>query len=132
MRAATSLSSVLLLTVLASGSALAQTPSAAPAQLTPEQVEQLSKPAPQEPSSASAEGRNNQRIERLTVEDGGSRVDELRVGGQTKSITVKPKSAEGNIPEYEVIPNNGIRDGGPSKSGADAFQAPRVWTLRKF
>ena len=129
MRAVTALSSALLLTVLASGSVLAQTPSAAPAQLTSEQVDQLSR---QEQQEASAEGRRNQRIERITVEDGGSRVDELRVGGQTKSITVKPKSAEGNIPDYEVIPNNGIRDGGPSKAGADSFQAPRVWTLRKF
>ena len=28
-------------------------------------------------------GRGNQRTERIRVEDGGSRVDELRVGGQT-------------------------------------------------
>ena len=129
MRAAKVTSIALLLTILASGSVLAQTPSAAPAQLTPEQVELLSK---QEAQEQQAEGRKNQRIERITVEDGGSRVDELRVGGQTKSITVKPKSAEGGIPEYEVTPNNGVRDAGPSKAGADSFQAPRVWTLRKF
>ncbi|MBF5003208.1 hypothetical protein [Diaphorobacter caeni] len=129
MSAAKVTSFALLLTVLASGAALAQTPSAAPAELSPAQVESLSR---QEAQEEQAEGRKNQRIERLTVEDGGSRVDELRVGGQTKSITVKPKSAEGGIPEYEVIPNNGVRDAGPSKAGADSFQAPRVWTLRKF
>lgn len=126
MRAATALSSALLLTILASGAALAQTPAQAPAQLTPEQVDQLSQKEQQ------AEKRSNQRIERITVEDGGSRVNELRVGGQTKNITVKPKSAEGGIPEYEVLPNNGERDGGPSRAGAETITAPRVWTLRKF
>ncbi len=129
MRAATALPSLLLLTVLVSGPAFAQTSAQAPAQLTSEQAEQLSK---QEQKDQAAQGRENQKIERLTVEDGGSRVDELRVGGQTKSITVKPKSAGGGIPEYEVTPNNGIRDGGPSRAGAESFQAPRVWKLGTF
>ena len=116
---------LLLLLGIASGSALAQTSSQNVPQGTADKREALSEPE-------QAAGRSNQRTERIHIEDAGSRVDELRVGGQTKSITVKPKSAEGNIPEYEVIPNNGIRDGGPSKAGADSFQAPRVWTLRKF
>lgn len=126
MRAATLSLSALLLTAVVCGSALAQNPAQAPAQPTPQQAQQPSGEEQQ------GEGRLNQRIERLTVEDGGSRIDELRVGGQTQSITVKPKSAGGGIPAYQVIPNNGVRDGGPSRAGAETMTAPRVWTLGNF
>ena len=37
-------------------------------------------------------GARNQRIEHIHVEDNNATVDELRVGGQTQSITVKPNS----------------------------------------
>jgi hypothetical protein len=47
-----------------------------------------------------------QRIERIQIEDGGARIDELRVGGETKSITVQPK---GGMPGYEVQPLTGAR-----------------------
>jgi hypothetical protein len=40
-------------------------------------------------------------IERITHEDAGSRVDELRVGGQTRSIDVQPKNG---APAYEIAP----------------------------
>ncbi|PKO30744.1 MAG: hypothetical protein CVU36_07515 [Betaproteobacteria bacterium HGW-Betaproteobacteria-9] len=41
------------------------------------------------------------RIERITHEDGLSRIDELRVGGQTRSIAVQPKNG---APGYEITP----------------------------
>ncbi len=66
--------------------------------------------------------KNNQRIERIHVEDGGSRVDELRVGGETKNITVQPKV--GNLPAYEVQPQN--TDGGDGTNGR------RVWRALQF
>lgn len=46
------------------------------------------------------------RIERIQIEDGGARIDELRVGGETKSITVQPK---GGMPGYDVQPLTGAR-----------------------
>ena len=116
--------SLLLLLAFATGSALAQDTSQNTIQTAPDVHDQLLNKAP--PS------RVDQRIEHIRVEDGGSRVDELRVGGETKSIKVQPKTAGGGVPEYEVLPNNGTRDGGPSRSGADTITAPRVWTLRKF
>ena len=61
---------------------------------------------------AEPNGRNNQRIERVRIEDAGSRVDELRVGGETQNITVQPKT---NAPEYQVQ-----RDGS------------RVWNVFRF
>ncbi len=62
-----------------------------------------------EPVSA---GRTNQRVERTHVEDAGTRVDEVRYGGETQSIAVQPKTG---LPEYQIK-----RDGA------------RVWNLLKF
>jgi hypothetical protein len=66
-------------------------------------------------------GRANQTIERLRTEDAGSRIDELRVGGQTQSIVVQPK---GDMPAYEVRPMD-VRPG-PNQGGA------RVWNFLRF
>jgi hypothetical protein len=59
---------------------------------------------PREP--APRRKRKNQKIERLHTEDDGATVDEVRVGGQTQSITVQ---AEGGVPAYEVLPNDAGR-----------------------
>lgn len=40
-------------------------------------------------------------MERITHEDAGTRIDELRVGGQTRSIDVQPKNG---APAYEIAP----------------------------
>lgn len=66
--------------------------------------------------------KQNQRIERIRVEDGGSQVNELRVGGETKSISVQPKV--GNLPAYEVQPQN--------TEGADGTNGRRVWRALQF
>jgi len=46
------------------------------------------------------------RTERIQIEDAGSRIEELRVGGETRSITVQPK---GDMPSYQVQPGSGQR-----------------------
>ena len=81
---------------------------------------------PQQDNSA-APSRQNQRIERIREEDSGSRVDELRVGGQTQSINVQPKA--GNMPSYEVKPGNAGKDG-INQSGSDGTNGRRVWNLK--
>ncbi len=77
------------------------------------------------------EGRQNQKIERIRHEDAGSRIDELRVGGQTQSITVQPK-VEG-MPAYEVQPASPIR-GRPRdiREGLDNPGGQRTWNLLRF
>ena len=50
-----------------------------------------------------ADPRRNQKIERMRIEDDGARIDELRVGGQSLSIVVQPKSP---LPEYEFQPTD--------------------------
>ena len=112
---------LLLLLALATGSALAQNTSQNPAQPNTTEREQLS-------SSEQKSDRLNQRSERIRVEDEGSRIDELRVGGQTQSITVQPKV--GNLPEYEVQPSDGVRN--RPRNGAETDTGTRVWNLKKF
>jgi hypothetical protein len=98
----------LFLCCLTPGLALAQTPAKAP-------------PASQSKPADPDAGKIEQKIEKIRHEDAGSRIDELRVGGETKSITVKPK---GDMPAYEVGPQGSNRnpatnerEGGSSGSG---------------
>lgn len=114
---------LLLLLALASGTALAQNSSQNALQGTPDKREQLSEPE-------QLGGRANQRTERIQIEDAGSRVDELRVGGQTQSIAVQPKT--GNLPGYQVQSPDGARSRAGSNSGAETNTAPRVWNVLKF
>lgn len=72
-------------------------------------------PAP-EPAPAGAQpAQAADRIERITHEDGLSRIDELRVGGQTKSIEVQPKNG---APAYQITTEPGV----PSSKGDVAGQ----------
>ena len=57
--------------------------------------------APPQPASGA-----NQLIERIHVEGGTTQIDELRVGGETRSITVQPR---GGLPAYDVQPATGTR-----------------------
>ncbi len=61
--------------------------------------------APQTAASA-PRGAVEKRTERIHLEDAGSRIDELRVGGETKSIEVKPA---GGAPAYQIQPASGER-----------------------
>lgn len=89
-----------LLTVtcaLCAGAALAQ-PATAPS---------ATAPAPAEPVEP--------RVERIRHEDALTRVDELRVAGQTRSITVQPKNG---APAYEVAPATGGEDPSATRNGS--------------
>ena len=73
--------------------------------------------------------RRNQKIERIHVEDAGNTIEEVRVGGQTQSVVVQPK---GNVPAYELQPNDMARSR-PS-DGRDGFaeRKQRVWNVFGF
>ncbi|KAF1043783.1 hypothetical protein [Xylophilus sp.] len=106
----------LLLALLSAFAASAQT--TAPATAAAEQA------------APAASGPPEQRIERIHIEDAGSRVDEVRYGGTTQSIVVSPKSA--NTPAYEIVPTDGARTRPTQRDGAESTTGSRVWTLRKF
>lgn len=119
------LHSTFLLLALASAPALAQNASQNAIQPSTDGRGQLLKREQQ------AEGRHNQRVEHIVVEDAGSRVQELRVGGQTQSITVQPKTGT-PLPAYEVRSNDGARARPGNFNESDTVTAPRVWNLRNF
>ncbi len=73
-------------------------------------------------------GRTNQTIQRIRIEDAGSRIDELRVGGQTEQITVQPKT---NVPPYEIKPAEGAHGTAPAAANNDT-NGSRVWNVLKF
>lgn len=75
------------------------------------------------------EGRRNQKIEHLRTEDSGARVDETRYGGRTQQITVTPKNGAA---AYEVLPNDGQRQGRNQSESGPSGNGPRVWNVLKF
>lgn len=79
---------------------LAQTPQPAATAKATLDVSATSSQANQPASKA------NQLVERISVEDASTRIDEVRFGGQTRSITVQPK---GGMPAYDIQPETGAR-----------------------
>ena len=108
-------------------SVFAQDAKPAPAATSVPPIEASSQPSRAEQRAA---GRINQRIEHIKVEDAGSRIEELRVGGQTKRITVQPKT--GNAPEYEVKPPDVTRGQAGTGNDSQVNTAPPVWNIKKF
>ena len=72
----------------------------------------------------------DQLIEHIEVQDKGVRIDELREGGQTKRVQVKPQNG---APAYDVPPQNSDQQAlqsGTQPSGTGL--GPRVWTFLNF
>ena len=110
MKTASRLLTVAALAVLPLAAAMAQTP------------------APAEAAPRTKEARPDKKIERIRTEDAGSRIDELRVGGETQQITVQPKTGGA---AYEVKPPEGAR-GTPPASTSNDTNGSRVWNIFKF
>jgi hypothetical protein len=75
------------------------------------------------------EPRKNQKIERLHHEDAANTIDEVRVGGQTQSVTVQPKA---DVPAYEILPNDMARSRPSDSREGLSERKPRVWNLFNF
>jgi hypothetical protein len=71
-------------------------------------------------------GAPEQKIERIRHQDAGSRIDELRVGGESRQITVQPK---GEAPAYEVAPESNNRN--PAATDRER-SGKGGWNLFKF
>jgi hypothetical protein len=96
---------------------LALLPTCALAQATLEREEKL-------------DPRKNQKIERIRIEDGGNRIDELRVGGQSQSVTVQPKA--GDMPAYELPPSDMARSRPADSREGFSGRKQRVWNVFDF
>jgi hypothetical protein len=67
-------------------------------------------------------------VQHRITEDDQVRIEEVRVRGQTQSITVTSKVRGWKGRQYEVVPPSGARD--PSQAGHSNGQ--RVWHLFDF
>lgn len=73
------------------------------------------------------------RMERLHHEDGGSKVDELRVGGLTRRIDVQTKVGGGS--NYQIEPANtpaGAASPASERSGGSGSAGRSSWRLFQF
>ena len=83
-----------------------------------------------QPAPAADAGRGGEPNVRLTViEDGGSRVEELKVRGETRRIVVQPKLGGGR---YEIIPADGGRDLATGPTTPRGAVGQRVWRVLQF
>jgi Protein of unknown function (DUF2782) len=69
-------------------------------------------------------------VQRTVIEDEGSRIDELKVRGQTQRITVQPKV--GTTKAYQIITSDGTRSLSDSHGAANASAGKRVWHVLSF
>ena len=79
-------------------------------------------------TSALADPPPEPKVERTVSEDDQVRIEELKVRGETKKVTVKNKNSR--APDYEIVVNDAGREsaGGSGKSGSGT----RVWRILNF
>jgi hypothetical protein len=70
-----------------------------------------------------------QRVERITFEDKLTRIDELRVGGQTQRIEVTPKNG---APAYEIEPLRSTEPPSQGAGGRTGNSGKSSWRLFNF
>lgn len=89
----------------------------------------LSAGAQSAPPTEAAPVDPGQRIQRITHEDQLTRIDELRVGGQTQRIEVQPKNG---APAYEIAPLRSNESAGEGASGRTGNAGKSSWRLFNF
>ena len=69
------------------------------------------------------------KVQRTVIEDDGARIEELRVRGQTVSITVEPK--RGRAPAYQIVPADAAHDTSTPLT-RNGLAGQRVWSVMSF
>jgi hypothetical protein len=70
------------------------------------------------------------QVRTTVVEDDAVRVEELRVRGEVRQITVHTKGERGGT--YHVVPADGARDMSPGPASGRGAAGQRVWTILRF
>jgi hypothetical protein len=68
-------------------------------------------------------------VRQSVIEDDGSRIDELRVRGETQRISVQPKRGGAR---YEIVPAGGGRDLATGPTTPRGAVGQRVWRVLQF
>ena len=74
--------------------------------------------------------RGEPNVKHTVIEDKGSKIDELKVRGQTQHVIVTPKI--GLTTPYEIMVSPTGRDPFDGTGGARTATGTRVWNLLKF
>ena len=85
--------------------------------------------ASEQPERSTARG-GEPNVKHTVIEDNGSRIDELRVRGQTQRITVTPKI--GPTKSYEIITGDAAHELPEGTGGARNATGKRVWNVLDF
>jgi hypothetical protein len=80
--------------------------------------------------AAVAGQRPEAKVQRTVVEDDATRIEELRVRGELRSVTVQPKGAIRR--GYEILPPDGARDMSESAGSGRGAAGKRVWRVLNF
>ncbi len=103
-------------------------PAAAVAIPTPVPVT-TSQPAPVEADAIDAKAVKEPYVKRTVIDGKTTRIEELRVRGQLKKVTV---SSKGGAPTYEIITDAGSRDLLPGPTNSLGAAGQRVWNVLHF
>ncbi len=80
---------------------------------------------PADPATPPAEP----NVQRTVVDDGGARIEELRVRGRLQRVVVQPK---GGGKPYEILVGEGTRQASDGQGGSRGAAGQRVWQLFSF
>ncbi len=87
-------------------------------------------PPPENPVPSAAEARGEPNVRYQVIEDDGSKIEELKVRGNTTRISVTPKV--GPTKPYEIITEDGSRDVSDGLTGSRGAAGKRVWRVMSF
>lgn len=98
-----------------------------PAASWAEEAPATKQPAPS--ALADASGKDSEpKVQYTVIEDDATRIEELKVRGQTQRITVSPKG----LKSYEILPANQGRDMSDSVGSQRGAAGKRVWRIFTF
>ncbi len=83
-------------------------------------------------ASALADPPPEPKVERSVAEDDQVRIEELKVRGETKKVTVRNKKTK--APDYEIVVNDAGREsaGGTGTGLPKSGSGTRVWRILNF
>ena len=82
-----------------------------------------------ETEAAATAGAGEPAVRHTVIEDGRARIDEVRVRGQLRRVTVDPK---GRAPGYEIITGDDSRDLSDGTNTSRGAAGKRVWNVFRF
>src|SRR4051794_27598797 len=100
-------------------------PNSTPGQANSTPGQPAAQPGNQPIEEPQATSRGEPDVKHIVIEDDGSKIEELRVRGQTQQVVVTPKV--GTTKSYEIIVGRGGHEANNGTGGAQSAVGKRVW-----